>query len=263
MSTVKTAVQCFVNDKETLFQTFKLCASTKFEDFSKCWKELKFSLVLYGRRMREFKEWLPACFAAVLPDLQQYHPIDRRVFALFLLYGMYFKQPLKEMITVRVSLTVMQDLEELKHYAIRQELVDILFVWHKMLSSGGIQIVHSVPFYGPLCAKTAVKESSSAVHKLLGELRSDLGPHLAELSGLHSQYESMKRSLRLTVPAIQDLITDDADVMDEFRNRLHSGDLSTRPAAETTAPDKSKEAPQSSEGIGDKRRRLRYRQLNK
>lgn len=211
--------------------------------------------------MREFKEWLPACFAAVLPDLQQYHAIDRRVFALFLLYGMYFKQPLKEMIPVRVSLTVMQDLEELKHYAIRQELVDVLFVWHKLLSSGGIQIVHSVTFYGPLYAKTSVKESSSTVHKMLGELRSDLGPHLAELAGMHSQYESMKRSLRLTVPAIQDLITDDADVMDEFRNRLHSGNLSARPAVEAVSPVQSKEAIQSSESIGDKRRRLKYRQL--
>ena len=155
MSPAKTALQCFIDDKETLFRAFKRCDSPAFTNFAKCWKDMKFSLVLYGRRMREFKEWLPLCYTAVLPDLRQFHLIDRRVFALFLLYGIYFKQPLKELIPVRVSLTVMQDMDELKHYAIREQLLDVLFVWHKLLSSGGIQIVHSATFYGPLFAKSA------------------------------------------------------------------------------------------------------------
>lgn len=258
MCPAKTAVQCFVADKEALYLAFQNSGSIKYTDFARCWQDMKFSLVLYGRRMRELKEWLPQCYSLVLPDLRQFHPIDRRVFALFLLYGLYFKQPFKEAIPIRANLAVMQDMDELKHYAIREQLVDVLFVWHKLLSSGGIQIVHSASFYGPQFSKSAMKESSTAVGKRMDELRSQLISPLTELTALQSQYETMKKGLAVTIPAVNDLVSsDEVDVLNEQRTRLQSGQLCLPNVAKS--PTKSPAPSTATESIGENMRRLKNR----
>jgi hypothetical protein len=257
MCSLKSAIDCFLMDKENLFRVYESMDTIGFEEFAKCWTDAKFSLILYGRRMRVFRDWLPACYTSVLPDLGQFHPVNRRVFTLYLLYGMFFRQPLQQSIPIRMPLHVWQDMDELRHYAVRENALPVLFVWHKLISSGGIQFVYSLPFYGPLQAKTSVKDSSlSLQQRLRVDLQSELEPPLADLIHLNEQYESMKRDIAASDPDIQDLVPHPGSgTFSDFREKLQSGKLT-----ETQSPVKQLNAG-GDEDIGEKRRRLKSGQL--
>lgn len=261
MPTSRTARQSFVLDKDSLYHAFQQTASIKFVDFAHCWRESKFSLVLYGRRMRELREWLTGCYPVILSDLQQFHPMHRRVFALFLLYSLCFKQPLSQFIPVRITVTTLQQLDDVKKHALQHGHVDVLFVWHKLISSSAIQIVHTAPLFGPLQAKLNVRDECSVVEKKQASLKSLLVPPLNQLSHLHHKYESMKRALSLSNTAVRDNFDEEEDIFSKFREKLET-DYTGSACGMIASGTKNADTEHSGESIGDKRRRLKNRSVS-
>ena len=103
-SVASSSLDCFLVDKDALLQAFEACDSLKFSDFARCWRDMSFSLVLYGRRAKELKAWLTACHSVLIPDLLRHHPVNRRVFAMYMLYALFFKSPMNaDRVPVRLT----------------------------------------------------------------------------------------------------------------------------------------------------------------
>lgn len=203
MSRTKSAAECFVNDKESLYRLFCDDVSFEFTHFADCWKRMRFGLVLYGRRKTGLMEYLTNCYTAVRPDLMISNPCNRRVFALFLLYSLYHRVPFKsDRLPIRIPISMLNDLTSLKEEAVRQNHTDVLFVYHNLMSSGAIQIVHTAELYGP----TQIRSYSSIPVYSVNETRRQLEQPASELLNLNSQYEDMKRMLAADNCVIGDLI---------------------------------------------------------
>lgn len=138
--------------------------------------------------------------------------------------------------------------------------MDILFIWHKLISFPALQIVHSALLYGPLQAKTNAKEGSN-VDKLRVNFKSTLDSNLSELSNLHHKYEEMKRLLSPGCPAVEDISGQNTDVFDQFRNRLETEFADVSNVGSNIATEGKQVLPPT-ESIGDKRRRLKNRAVS-
>ena len=249
--------ECFSADRDALFHAFRCHASLKFSDFASCWRDHKFGFVLYGRRVKELRVWLSDAYAVALTDVRADQPLERRVFGLFLLYALYFRQPSKPM-PIRVSLIAFEPLLELRQLAQQQKLLDVLFVWHKLVSSTAFQVVFSDKIYGPTTAKASVKATTDASISRAADLLSTLDPELALVSDLNSKYEGLKQKLAKSNPAVEDLLSQEADVFSEFRSRLNTEIYRSQVQADPLDKDAQKE-----DSIGEKRRRLKNRVMRK
>ncbi|XP_047473802.1 uncharacterized protein LOC125028388 [Penaeus chinensis] len=93
----------YLEDLLELLQQFENEKSSRFSAFSSCWREMKFSLIYRGRQ--SFKELLE--FSEEVADITKRfltptHSLKMRVGALYTLYGLYYKHPIRHFFKIRI-----------------------------------------------------------------------------------------------------------------------------------------------------------------
>lgn len=122
----------FQTDMATLLRKFTVGQTVRLSDFSKFWREMKFSLVFWGRNERElrlfFEEIVPIILQLWLPTCS----FREKVFGLYMLYAVYAVQPTSPKLKVRLRLTDWEQSEVLLRLATREQHFDVCYVLHRM-----------------------------------------------------------------------------------------------------------------------------------
>ena len=84
----------FRSDVETLLSNFIDTDSVRFEDFSRIYKEMSFSLIFYLLEDEELIIFTETAYSITRSFLQPKFQFQVRVGALYLLYALYSQQPL-------------------------------------------------------------------------------------------------------------------------------------------------------------------------
>lgn len=255
----------FLKDKESLFTSFRLKRSLRFQDFASCWRDMRFSLVLYGKPATELRDFLEDAFFFCLEDMQIQKDIDQRVFGLYLMYSLFMKQPSTAKTSIRLSKDAWNDVKNLLSFAQENKHLDLLCVWTELRKNQAVDFVYSIKYFGPFYAKDQLKETSREVSESAEQLKQAVDPQLADLASFFSHYESLKQDFQKHMP--EDMMTSGGNnPFVELREDIEFTDGSkTSFSRYSLDPDSLKavcEAKQEEEeDIGAKRMRLKYRTM--
>ncbi|KAL0267162.1 UNVERIFIED_CONTAM: hypothetical protein PYX00_009510 [Menopon gallinae] len=124
-------------DVRTLLTNFEKTESVRFSDFCEEWKKMKFSFIFCARKtvveLLEFTEELLYIVKGYLEPPWSFHI---RVGALYILYGLYFKQPIKEAVKIRFTLNEWKHLCDLIKQCKEAKHLDACFIHYKLYIQG-------------------------------------------------------------------------------------------------------------------------------
>ena len=110
---------------------------------------MNFSLIFRLRQNEnDLREFVDEIYLEVLPFVGSEHAFPRRVFALYLLYSLFVKQPNIRQ-KIRINFQYLEEIRELIQKCKETEQLDVCFVWYKLLSLGAIDLVHVSRLMGP------------------------------------------------------------------------------------------------------------------
>lgn len=133
----------FTKDLTALFKAFNELDSWRFSAFASCWQKLKFSLIYRGRE--SFKELLEfteeICFWTK-KFTSPIHDSKWRVGALYTLYSLYHKHPLKHTYKIRLEVDEYEHLENLaRSFQNSAENPDPAYIFYKLKADGVLYYV--------------------------------------------------------------------------------------------------------------------------
>ncbi|XP_069668916.1 snRNA-activating protein complex subunit 1 [Periplaneta americana] len=140
-------------DCVNLLEKFTATKSVRFQEFLKIWKEMKFPCIYCGREsfaeLYEFtEEVLKIAKEFFLPP----NPLQTRLCGLYLLYGLYNKQPTIEegkfLVKIRFNLKEWQDSCSLVKVIREEQHYDALFIFNKLLSENAFYFCAMPREYG-------------------------------------------------------------------------------------------------------------------
>lgn len=133
-----------------IIQKFVDADTLRFETFVEIWKEMKFSLIFIGRPMlpelAEFTEEALHISKKFLTDIS--NSIHMRVAALYLLYAIAYRQPIKYFAKVHVVAEQCDSLLQLRSHARQYGHFDILYVLGRLLIDGLLEFHIAERQYG-------------------------------------------------------------------------------------------------------------------
>ncbi|KAI1287443.1 snRNA-activating protein complex subunit 1 [Halotydeus destructor] len=246
----------FKNDVSSILENVSNIGSFKFPDFSRCWKEKQFSLVFSGKSLRrEQQQFVEEVFIIVIEEFKaSEEDFQRQAGCLFLLYGLFMKQPLKPKVSISVPLRTLQDIERLVSYAKSSHHIDVLVVWKKLLESGGIHLTHLARRVGPSYMHRNVPlDNVMSVNEQAKNLKDSFSPAFTSLSNLHQQYTGILGS-QDNSEALE-LVGDNDNIFVDLQKMLDDfSSCHLKVKADVGSDDES---------IGSKRRRLKFRRTSK
>ena len=260
-------LNAFTKDKQSLFMSFRLTSSLRFHDFASCWRDMKFSLVLCGKSSKELKAFLEDAYELCLEDIRPEKDVDRKVFALYMMYSLFMKQPCDTKTSIRLSIQGWQDVKDLLFFAQENQHLDIIYIWKRLRDEKAVDFVYSVRYFGPTTKKYS-KESSREVSDAADKLKAALDDQLADLASFHSHYESCKsivstKELKDICPEVSDpfsVLRDDLEFIDQ--NQGSSLEANWSLAADSLSvihQATTEQGERHEESIGEKRQRLKNR----
>ncbi|XP_044763723.1 snRNA-activating protein complex subunit 1-like [Coccinella septempunctata] len=123
----------FQADVESLLTEFEKSKSLEFQVFSNVWKKMMFSYVFSEQQYYTFvKNFMENAFLVIKKFIMFPRNIYTEVGALYLLYGMYFKQTVKEWIKIRVTLEEYEKIQDLIERLKSLYELEPLFVYNKL-----------------------------------------------------------------------------------------------------------------------------------
>lgn len=176
--------------------------------FQKVWKEMSFGLIFHGREsFRELYEFTEDMFDivkqhAVKTRNKTDNPEEIRFAAMYLLYALYFKQPCRPMVKIRLTLEefdemveFMDDTRDCHHY-------DVMFSWAKLFSEAAFLYVASP---GPIGLELAYQLEQKEIKAKEREQRktcnddffssSQFQRMMQRVTRSHDQYQNIKKQL--------------------------------------------------------------------
>ena len=114
----------------------------RFQHFLDIWKDMRFPLIFcgrqYARELYELTEEVLACAKrrALAPESQ---PV--RAAAVYLTYALYFRQPLRPRIKVRLTLPELRDVSEFIDRCREEQHWDLVYVWARLLQDHAFEFV--------------------------------------------------------------------------------------------------------------------------
>ena len=148
-----------------------------------------------------------------------------RAAALFLLYALYFKQPLRPIVKIRVNLSEYKDLVNWTKELREDEHWEVVFCWARLISDHAFLFVGSTQHLG--------LEFSSKLHKVKGDTfekepsyREHFFSSMFEsLRKTHGRYNNMKKALMSSEKSMDNEWSDNSDnfpeKIAELVNKVH------------------------------------------
>ena len=185
-------------DIETLLSRFTETQSVRYEEFAKVWREMQMPLIFYGRQdMRDLWLFVEELFSIALNYVLPPYSFQVRVGGLYIMYGLFFKQPNDPKIKFRVTQQTWKTLIEFIEEAQSQSHLDVVYVFLKLRHSGAFHFTVTPGQFDPLLKETTDGEDQNTLadedafsHNLLGDLFDS--SNVAHLAEVHDQYHRLK-----------------------------------------------------------------------
>ncbi|XP_056632877.1 snRNA-activating protein complex subunit 1-like isoform X1 [Diorhabda sublineata] len=146
----KELASAFQADCEIFLDEFEKYQSFRFMDFQQVWHQQKFSFIfagqVYALLLRDFCE---NCFYVVKKYIMFPRTLYTQIGAFYLLYSIYYKQPLRTWVKIRLTFDEYQKLYELITEMSHRQQIDVCYIFSKMQSEGAfLYVAHRKPL-GP------------------------------------------------------------------------------------------------------------------
>ncbi|RZB39085.1 SNAPc SNAP43 domain containing protein [Asbolus verrucosus] len=129
----------FQADCEDLLQKFSNLGSFSFTAFSELWRETCFITVFEGQDfILMLQTFLENCFFVVKKFLFL-NDVYSQVGALYLLYALYYKQPIREWVKIRLTQTEADKLNDIIAVQKQNKSWEVVFIYCKMRLDGAFQ----------------------------------------------------------------------------------------------------------------------------
>ncbi|KAF5283087.1 hypothetical protein FQA39_LY17428 [Lamprigera yunnana] len=135
-------VNAFQKDCERFLQQFELKKNITFKDFADVWESTKFGLIYSGQELvEELRFFTETSFFTLKKFITFSETIAIQVGAFYLLYAMYYKQPTKVKIRIRLTLDDYKSLQKLTKVMEKWNVMDGLFIFTKLKLEGAFRLV--------------------------------------------------------------------------------------------------------------------------
>jgi len=230
--------------------------------FQKVWKETSFGLIFHGREsFRELYEFTEDMFDmvkqyAVKTRKKADNPEGIRFAALYLLYALYFKQPCRPMVKIRLTLEEFDDLVEFMEETKDCDHYDVVYAWAKLFSESAFHYVAAPGQLGlELAYQLEQKEMRAKEEKKKGKTdflsTVQFQKLMQNVTKSHEKYQNWKKDLVEDNPDHINLLSGtitDSDLPDTLLNIVESST--------------EKNTHQRKDDIGDKRSKLKHKYYN-
>ena len=185
-------------DCEQLLETFKSTKSIRFDDFVQCWQDKKFSLIFTGREsIKEQMEFSEEALRIAKGYLMPPYTFHIRVGGLYLLYCLYFKQPIRYFAKIRVNLPDWREISKFIARITQEQHHDALFAFKTLQFKQAFLHTLTSAEMGPEFVRVQTNQHGTTI---FSEKESGLKSYLEEgildqLSSIHSKYYGMKVAL--------------------------------------------------------------------
>ncbi|KAK4877971.1 hypothetical protein RN001_010477 [Aquatica leii] len=130
----------FQKDCEKLLLAFERINDLSFKAYSEAWKKLHFGLVFSGQNVvEERKFFIEACFFVIKKYVVFSQNTAVQVGALYTLYALYYKQPIK--VKIRCTYDEYTHLTKLVTKMQQRDVNDVAFIFTKLMSEDAFQFV--------------------------------------------------------------------------------------------------------------------------
>ncbi|CAH2003082.1 unnamed protein product [Acanthoscelides obtectus] len=124
----------FKKDCEDLFDEYEKLNTLSFDEFANLWREKNYSFIFAGQNCALLlKEFLDDCFYSLKKYMVFPRSLNTQAAALYMLYGIYYKQPLRNWVKIRMTMEEFQKLLEFVQEMGNQDQLDVVFIFRKML----------------------------------------------------------------------------------------------------------------------------------
>ena len=119
---------------ERIVDLFDENEELRYQYFKQVWQEMNLGLIYCGREyFRELHEFTEDLLEIVKQHMLSPHNQAHRAAAIYLLYGLYFKQALVEKVRVRVTKSEFRDLLQFLQMCREEQHWDLIYVWKKLI----------------------------------------------------------------------------------------------------------------------------------
>lgn len=184
---------------ELLRQTVELFdenETLRISYFQKVWHDMKFGLIFHGRQdYRELYEFTEDLFDSIKRNLMPSNLFALRSAAFYLLYAIYFKQPLRPIVKIRITFEEYSDLVDWMKELRSDTHWELVYCWAKLLTDHAFVFVASTQHLG--------LEFSSKNHKGVSDDQMEQPQYretffssgLESLRKIHDKYTNLKNAL--------------------------------------------------------------------
>jgi len=242
-----------------VFDEFEKHSGPRFNIFTEIWHQTGMGLIFCGREsfreMFEFTEELflkSQKYAMSVLGGKTNHPLVRYA-AIYLLYSLYFKQPCRPRVKIRLLVEELEDILQTTAMAKRDHHWDVLYAWSKLFTGHAFHYVACRTQMGLEVAMLLeikdIEERNISSYKEDYFKSKDFSSTLRKLSKAHSKYMTMKKNLASpNVDADKSLFLTDSN----FPQTLRQQQVVKFDSIETPSP-------REKSAIGEKRRGLKYK----
>ncbi|XP_064454878.1 snRNA-activating protein complex subunit 1-like [Ornithodoros turicata] len=269
---VKKIAAGFPTDMSMLLDRFVVTNSVRYEGFAKLWREAKFPLIFCGRKdLREMRQFIDETFSIILQLWVPTSNFQEKVFALYMLYGMYTMQPITPKVKIRIKMNHWAMSQELLQQSAKEQHLDICYIIHRMRQVHSFHFVAFLKLRSPALLAEKEEENNS-ISEMTMKVYSNMhdmmkGGLLEQLSLIHNQYTCM-RSMQDTPSVSQldmvrqnifeDLGREVSKLQAKYKVRLEQEKDDALPNPAGDSDDDS-----DTSNVGTRRKRLRQRQFAK
>ncbi|KAL0129354.1 hypothetical protein PUN28_004214 [Cardiocondyla obscurior] len=193
----KRLAEAFRTDCQKLITRFELSYNTHFQNFCEIWKDMQFGLIF---SCHPFKSTLKTFCEDALCITKQFlvnaTSLKERIGALYLIYGIYYKMPEKQL-KIRMTMSDWTCLMELHCQIKKEEYLDANYILSKLIVDHAFNHCISDREYGIERHFFQKQEQPKLDVNLMPEIKELAAPEklLSTISNLSKIYEEKKRSL--------------------------------------------------------------------
>ncbi|KRT84125.1 hypothetical protein AMK59_1889, partial [Oryctes borbonicus] len=228
----------FKKDCEKLLQRFADLQTFSYEKFAEIWQDMAFSLVFSGKSSyNEFRHYTEV----FLFECKKYHIFTKNIYiktgAFYLMYGLYYKQPLIGFVKIRVTYDEFAKILEFVKEMKKLKQMQPLYTYCKMMADNVFDFVYTQHIVAPdlrhfqenfvMEDNTFQQEPAEAIENSLLKLVDN-----RDIMLINSEY---KKALAEYKETNQDskLMVFDNNILSNIRNIL-SQNLQSEPIASTS-----------------------------
>ena len=261
-------IKTLLNRTGILFDEY---GTLRFQYFSDIFQDMKFSLVFCGRSsFRELYEFTEDLFDLVKQETLSHNKMPIRAAAIYLLYALYFKQPTRPKVRIKLCFSEYKQLSEFVNECKKLRHWEVPYVWSKLAFD---EAFHYVAINRPVGLESIAgqetrraaglpcgddKSSAERVHPFKND---DFKSLTKRIDQIHSHYVNMKLALR------EDSNRDDVG-LSMISDQLPKDMMAQYEPPSATTSSKKSDSPGNvlvddrGMSIGERRKRLKYGNFN-